>query len=115
MARYRASAPKRWRAEARALDERYQRAWRVVRNVAQIVKDAFGATRILAFGSLVNKNLFHPNSDIDLAAWGVDETRYFRAVGQLLSIDPEMEIDLVMAEDARPALLRRIENEGVAV
>lgn len=113
MARYRASAQKRWRAEARALDERHQRAWRVARNAAQILKDTFGATRVLAFGSLVNKDLFHPHSDIDLAAWGMDEKRYFRAVSQLLSIDPEMEIDLVMAEDARPTLLRRIENEGV--
>lgn len=115
MARYRASAQKRWRAEARALDDRYQRAWQVARNAAQILRQTNGATRVLVFGSLVNKALFHPESDVDLAVWGMDEKEYFRAVSQLLSIAPGIDTDLVRIEDAKPSLVQRIEKEGVEI
>lgn len=77
MARYRSSAQKRWRAEARALDESHQRASQIARNAAHILKETYGAMRDLFFGSLVNKDLFHPNSDLDLAVWGMNEKRLF--------------------------------------
>lgn len=67
------------------------------------------------FGSLVCRELFHPQSDVDLAVWGIDETIYYRAVGQLLALDPMFEIDVVMGEEAPMALREVIEREGIAI
>lgn len=88
------------------------RAWRLARKAAKILKTEFGVTKVAAFGSLLHPALFHSKSDVDLAVWGMDETKYYRAVSILLDIDPKISIDLVSVEDARPALRIVIEKEG---
>ncbi len=112
---YRAGAQKRWKAEAEDLARHYQHLWEFARNASGVLKNRFGAERVAVFGSLVNKALFHPKSDVDLAVWGMDEKEYFRAVGQLLSIAPGIDADLVRIEDAKPSLVQRIEKEGVEI
>ncbi|MEN9564557.1 MAG: hypothetical protein RIR73_2801 [Chloroflexota bacterium] len=88
------------------------RAWRVARKAAKILKTEFDAKKVLAFGSLLYPSLFHAKSDIDLAVWGVDDKKYYRAVSVLLDIDPTISVDLISIEDARPALKKVIEAEG---
>jgi hypothetical protein len=56
----------------------------------------------------------HARSDIDLAVWGLPEEDYFRAVGDLLDIDPDFEIDLVEIQYAKPTILPAIQA-GVEV
>lgn len=115
MAIYRASAQKRWDAEAEDLSRRYENLWALARNASIILKEQFGAERVAVFGSLVNKDLFHLKSDVDLAVWGMEEKVYFRAVSQLLSMAQGIGTDLVRIEDAKQSLIRRIENEGVEI
>ena len=81
------------------LEERRHRAWELARKAAQILKDEFGASRVVVFGSLIHQELFHSRSDIDLGVWIIQG--YFRAVSRLMDLDPEIEIDLVPVEDAR--------------
>ena len=57
--------------------------------------------------------LFHRRSDVDLAVWGLDEKDYYRAVVSLLSLSPEIEMDLIEVERARPALQAVIERDGM--
>jgi len=115
MAVYRASAEKRWEAEAQELTDYYNNLWIFACNASDMLKKQFGAKRVLVFGSLVNKELFHLNSDVDLAVWGMDEKKYFRAVSQLISLNPEIKTDLIMGENAQNSMLTRIENEGVEI
>jgi predicted nucleotidyltransferase len=115
MAIYRATAQRRRQKEEQELALRRRRAWEVARQAAQILKEQFGAERVLLFGSLPFPERFHAHSDIDLAAWGVDEKRYYRAVACLLDLDPAISVDLVEAEFASPALLERIAQEGIAL
>jgi len=115
MAVYQATARRRWTQEQRQLAMRYERAWSVARQAGAVLREQFGARRVVVFGSLVRQNLFHSRSDVDLAVWGLEERSYYRAVAQLLALDPAVEVDLVMAEEAPPALLCTIEREGVAV
>ncbi len=80
-----------------------------------MLKKEFHAQRVRVFGSLLHKELFHWNSDIDLAVWGIDEKQYFRAVSRVLDLDSEISADLVMADDAKPSLYQRIETEGIEI
>lgn len=67
------------------------------------------------FGSVVQAELFHPASDVDMAVWGLDPSVYFRAVGQLQALDPQISIDLIMFEDASESLQEEILKRGVEI
>jgi predicted nucleotidyltransferase len=92
---------------------RLEDAQRVAARAAAILKEKFGAVRVVAFGSLTSSDLFHQHSDIDLAAWGIKDRDYFRAVGVLQAVDPRFSIDLISFEDAPPALQQTILQNGV--
>jgi predicted nucleotidyltransferase len=93
--------------------ERWERAWKVARIAARLLREAFGARRVVAFGSLAHRDWFSPWSDVDLAAWGIPPDQFYRAVASVTSLSPDFEMDLVDAESCRPALRRFIEREGV--
>lgn len=115
MAAYRDAARRRQLVAQEEIIARYRRAWHVARQAAHILREQFAAGKVAVFGSLVNKELFHMRSDVDLAAWGMDEKRLYRAVGQLLSLDPEITVDVVLVEQVSDSFLKRIEREGVTV
>jgi predicted nucleotidyltransferase len=112
--KYARTAQTRALARRAQLEARRNRAWAVARHAAVLLKEQFGAKRVVLFGSLTRgPGRFYARSDIDLAVWGLDERIYLRAVARLLDLDPEMEVDLVEAEFVRPALLAAIWREGV--
>jgi len=115
MAVYQATARRRRQQKAQALAARHQRAWQVAREGAQLLKERFGAKRVVVFGSALFPEKFYVRSDVDLAVWGVPERLYYRAVSRLLSLDPGISVDLVEAELAPPELLATIEREGVVL
>ncbi len=110
----RAYQPAGRRAEQQS-QERWKRAWEVARTAADLLRERFGATRVVAFGSLVHQAWFTPWSDIDLAAWGIPASEFYRAVAIVTGLSSEFEIDLVDPETCRPALRRLIEREGVGL
>jgi predicted nucleotidyltransferase len=115
MAAYRAGARRREQQRARVLAARHARAWDVARRGAQMLKEQFGAARVAVFGSVLRPEVFYERSDVDLAVWGLDERLYLKAVSRLLDLDPEISVDLVEVEFARPTLLAVIEQEGVTL
>jgi predicted nucleotidyltransferase len=108
---YRRSARERMQKRQVELDARRERAWEAARQAAEVLKKEFGASQVVLFGSLLHPELFHLRSDVDLAAWDIQQ--YFRAVARLIDLDPEIEINLVPVEDARPELRTVIERDGV--
>jgi predicted nucleotidyltransferase len=68
---------------------------------------------VVVFGSLVHRGCFTPWSDVDLAAWGVRPEETFRAIGTVMDLDAEIEINLVDVETCSSSLLTMIEQEGV--
>ena len=66
----------------------------------------------MVFGSLLDRRLFHAHSDIDLAAWGISERDYLKAVGAVLDLDPEFSADLVRMEEAGASIRATVEREG---
>ena len=87
-------------------------AWQIAQQAARILREQFGAQKVMVFGSLVHPALFHRQSDVDLVVWGLVGRDYFRAASVLLDIDPSISIDLVAFEDARPGLQEVVLREG---
>ncbi|MFQ5904715.1 MAG: nucleotidyltransferase family protein, partial [Candidatus Binatia bacterium] len=112
MLAYRAAARKRCLRRRRAWAKRQEHARALAYQAAALLKEAFGAKRVVLFGSLAHGSLFDMRSDVDLAVWGLDGSKYYRAVSCLLDLDPTIEIDLVMAEEVSPGLLAVIKQEG---
>jgi predicted nucleotidyltransferase len=108
---YRRNAQERSRQRQKELDDRRERAWKIARQAAEILKSEFGAERVVLYGSVIYPELFHLYSDVDLAVWNVQH--YFKAVARLLDLDPEIEVNLAPIEDVRPELRAVIDREGV--
>ncbi len=113
MAEYRQGARRRAAVRQSKLDERFHLAWKIARQGAEVLRTRFQAEKVVVFGSLLNRSRFHERSDIDLAAWGVSEREYLRALGSLLDLTAEFSIDLVRAEEAREHLRKEIETQGI--
>jgi predicted nucleotidyltransferase len=97
------------------LAKRWQRAREVAERAAHLLRSRFGAERIVLFGSLTDQALFTPWSDIDLAAWGIPASEFYRAVAVVSSLSAEFEVDLVDPMDCKPTLRQVIEREGVVL
>ena len=93
--------------------ERWKRAWEVAQGAARLLREAYGAGRVVAFGSLAHRAWFNPSSDVDLAAWGIPANQFYRAVAAVAGISPDMNVDLVEPDSCRPALRKSIEHEGI--
>ncbi len=113
MASYRATARRRQARVQQEIRSRQTRAWALARRAAVLLKTQFGAYRVVVFGSLVHTGCFTPWSDVDLAAWGLAPADTFRAMGAVMDLDAEIEINLVDVGACRPALLAIIDQEGI--
>ena len=85
----------------------------VARECAHRLVQEFGASKVYLFGSLVEGNLVHDRSDIDLAVEGLEGKLYWKALSALWALLPEgVELDLVPLERAWPSLAERVRTEG---
>ena len=110
---YKATAVHRWKREQQQLSLKYDQIWVLAKKAAQLLKKQFGVQKVMAFGSITQKDLYHLYSDLDIAVWGLDERHYYRAVAKLLELDPDERVDLVRIEDAGNSLRDVIHQEGV--
>ncbi len=113
MAEYRAGYRKRQEVARQKMDARFELAWETARRGAELLRSNFQVEKVIVFGSLTNRELFHIRSDIDLAVWGLPDKLYFRALGMLLDLSPEFSVDLVPFTDASDSLCKAIEMEGI--
>lgn len=105
---------RRWRqVERRALAERREQAWTVARQAAEVLRTRWGAQRVVVFGSLTQEGRLSPWSDIDLAVWGLEGTRCYAALADVLDLTSEFTIDLVDPDDLRPAMREVVQQQGV--
>jgi predicted nucleotidyltransferase len=115
IATYRAAARRRGEQEQRELARREKRAWVLARRAATLLREQFEAERVVVFGSLVHSGCFTPWSDVDIAAWGIHPHHTFRAMGMVMDIDAEIQLNLVDVGTCSISLLTTIEREGVAL
>ena len=108
--RYITSAQERERDHLAKLEERRQSALSLAKQAATLLKEEFGATQVILFGSLLTET-FHESSDIDLAVIDLPENQYFQAVGRLLGLG-DFNFDLVEVQNVRPEIAKAI-SKGV--
>jgi len=113
LAVYRATEQRRQERERRESVRHQERAWRVARQAAALLKTQFRAVRVVVFGSLVREGAFNLWSDVDLAAWGLQPEETFRALGAIRDLGGEVEIDVVDMGACRPSVADAIERTGV--
>jgi predicted nucleotidyltransferase len=99
-------------ADKRRADRR-EAAWALAREAAELLRSRYGATRVLAFGSLVEGTHFSERSDIDLAAEGLRPSDHFPALGRLLTLSRDFEFDLVDLGACPPGLHAVVLAEGL--
>jgi predicted nucleotidyltransferase len=112
---YQRAALEREERRRRALAERLRRAETVARSAAQVLKEQFGATAVILFGSVAHGMGFHADSDIDLAAAGIAPADFWRAWAALDAIDLSFEINLIAVEEATALLKTILETEGLTL
>lgn len=113
MAAYKEGARRRQERERQALRERERRAWELARQAATALREQFGVSRVVVFGSLVHPGWFTPWSDVDIAAWGIKPEDTFRAIGVVLDLDTDIPLNLVDVGACSASLLETIERDGV--
>jgi len=114
MAIYKRTARERQARDRQALLARRESAWTVAHQAARLLRERFGATRVIAFGSLAHGAWFHARSDIDLAAAGIAPDDYFSAGAALDHLTSLFEFDLIRCESAPARLLQSIQ-QGVEI
>mgnify|MGYP002778062072 FL=1 len=110
--RYQAAAQTRQAQRQQRHLERQQLGWQVAQQAAQILKREFGVTQVKLFGSMLNAQRIHAESDVDLAVAGLADHRYLEAVTRLLDLSG-LSVDLVQLEHASPKLQGAIDLHGV--
>ncbi len=83
------------------------------RSAAAMLRQSYGATRIVLFGSLAHGAWLDPGSDVDLAIEGVAAAQYWQAWAAVESHFASVGVDLVDLSDASPSLRREIERQGI--
>lgn len=112
MAAYRATARRRLEQAEKELAVRLGRAWEAALRAAKLLREDFGAHRVVVFGSLLRPRYFSQWSDVDIAAWGISSENTFRAMGAVMDLGGDIEINLVDVETCRDSLRAIIEREG---
>ncbi len=97
------------------LSSRQDRAQKLARQAAGLLREQFGVSRVALFGSLARRDSFTSWSDIDVAVWGMGDGDFFRAVAAVTRLSAEFKIDLVDVDSCRPILRECIEEEGIHV
>ncbi|MGB3294039.1 MAG: nucleotidyltransferase domain-containing protein [Phormidesmis sp.] len=91
-------------------EQRRQAAWKVAEQCSHVLKQDFGATEVIVFGSLRGDAPWHNRSDLDLAVRGIPSDNLLKAFDRLeTTIVPSwLPFDLVAVERADERVRDRI-------
>ncbi len=92
-----------------------QRAWDTAYQVAAMLYQDFGATRVAVFGSLAEPEWFTSQSDIDIVAWGISRDAYWDAYGKVIYFEPAFKIDFVTFEETKGLFRERVQSQAVFI
>ncbi len=91
------------------MKQRQQQGLEVAYKAASILKQEFGAERVVLFGSILDHERMWWGSDIDLAVWGLRSEDFFKA-GAAIERGHNFSIDLVEIQSAKLHILNAIEQ-----
>lgn len=113
LASYRDTMRRRGAQARREQERRRRRAQKTARRVAEYLRHAYGAGRVVLFGSMAGEEVpLGPQSDIDLAVRGLDKEDYFEAVARVQDEAAPFQVDLVRLEQCPASLRDVVRREG---
>lgn len=83
------------------------------REAAAMLKESYGATRVILFGSLAHGAWFHPRSDVDLAVEGIAPETFYRAWTAVEHVIADRPVDMVDIAASYPSVRRSLAHEGI--
>lgn len=102
--------------KSRIVDEGLlHRAWHVVHEVATLLYEEFGATRVTVFGSLTEPMWFTKGSDIDIAVSGLSHDLYDEAYRKVMNFDSEFKIDFINFDISNGVFRERIQHQAIPI
>lgn len=101
------------RREKALQEKRRSEAVKIAEDLKDILVREFKVSRVILFGSVLKKNGFDADSDIDIAVEGLAKKSYFKAVARLM-IESPFSVDLKPIEDVRESIRKSIEK-GIAL
>ena len=110
--RYRDTLRRRGEEEQRRREDRAARAGDVANQAAQVLREQFGAERVVLFGSAAAEKATYAPSDVDLAVWGLSGTAHLEAVATLQDCSPALAVDVIRMERCPSELRDVILQEG---
>jgi predicted nucleotidyltransferase len=90
-------------------EKKYKLALKAANRISTILKEEFDATEVRLFGSLVDKERFSENSDIDIAERGILPERFYSSYAAITRAIGDFKIDLVDMEDCKEGIKKAIE------
>lgn len=84
-----------------------------LQKVASALKDEFGVTRVIVFGSLAHAAWYMSDSDIDLAVEELASSDYFKAWKLAEELLQDRPIDFIDMQTASDSLREAIERDGI--
>jgi predicted nucleotidyltransferase len=93
------------------LEKRRQKA--IARQIADMLRQDFGATGVHLLGPVLYPDEFHAHSDIDLAVDGLVPARYLTAAAKALIMAEEFSVDLVDISECQPQFEDSIVRKGI--
>ena len=92
-----------------------QLAWHTAHQIAEMLYEEFGATKVGVFGSLVEKDAFTQWSDIDMAVWGLPTEDYFKALSAASDICSLFKVDIIDFENSKGIFKQRIQQQHILI
>ena len=84
------------------------------KKIAGFLKDNYRCGDIYLVGSLLDKESFSLNSDIDLVVKGMPKDKYFSILAEIRDIT-RFPVDIIPYEDANNLMRETVEKEGVRI
>jgi uncharacterized protein len=102
-------------AQNKYLEERRTRAFELAQKASFMLRQRYGAKKVVVFGSLSRVKGFSAWSDIDLAAWGIAPDKFFSAVATVTGLSSDFKVDLVEPDNCSEAMRNSILEHGIEI
>jgi hypothetical protein len=83
------------------------------KEAARVLKEKYGAKRVILFGSICYKKYLHKKSDIDLLVEGIKKEDFLRAGFAAWKAARPFDVDIIPVESAEKAIIEIAEKKGI--
>ena len=97
------------------LDKRFRQAWQDFETIVSYLIKQYRPSKIIQWGSLLDRNLFSEFSDIDIAIEGIISAEImFQIYGDILKLS-DFSVDIVQLEKIAPEFAEIIKEKGKVI